>query len=309
MPPLFPYILPNITVAIAMPQPPRYSWNENGMVAECAIRVNDSDEMLLYEELTGQAQVDGDIRLPVRLDQLLGAANRDIPFNIPPMYVTEVRSRPFRSDEATAVVLATVRLETFPYKLEGDWALIREEMELSGEFVQLPNEDALWWKVDDVGPPVVGTKVEAGVGVGYLINMQDWIVTHHRITPTALNDLLQAGMRTWINSINTVEHYSPKFSTNVQLGADAGYQYVFPKYTLLMKGIRITRDTDSLGSNLYRISLLLRYRDTEWNRWFRPGFTLPQEVFTADADKFEPYPPKSWTLAVPEPPVPAPPIP
>lgn len=297
---IFSISYPNITVAIGMPQPPRYAWTEAGMSARCTIRVAATDENLLYNELTGQALGDGTVQIPVQLRDILQAANRTVPDQLPKMYVTDITTRPFRSDEGSGYVNMVVRCETFPYRLEGADALLREEMELSGEFVHLPNEGNLWWEIVDTGPPVVGTPVGESVSTGHMVALQDWVLIRHRVTLQQLTAAHQAGMRNWPNSVNVVDHYSPKFSTIEEISEGGGYRYEFPKHTLMYRGHRITRDTDTAGADLYRLHIILRYRDSKWNRWFRPGFTAPQIIKKADNTDFMPYPEKDWSAVIPK---------
>ncbi len=280
--------LPRLTTFIRLIEQPGIGerQNEFGFSADIRVWCLAIQRFRLLQELNGFNRGSNVWQRPASYAEILRKVGEFVPPELPPAFVTDTFMVPFANDDGTGLTEVRVHCETLPYDVSGPYPLIQESYAPSVEFVTLPIEGtSLYWDAGQVTP------IKDDERPGFLTRTGTWTVIYHHLGAQDLKHLSDIGAWDLIGTVNDDERYSPRF------------QRTFEVETLLLEGLTLTAETDSIGGEKHQMTLTIAERRNTWNKFIRGGQTLPQPMYDSSGAVFKPYNPTPWGKLIPNPPV------
>ncbi|KKL61855.1 hypothetical protein LCGC14_2191110 [marine sediment metagenome] len=279
--------LPRLTTFITLRSDPGTGerQNEFGFSADVRVLVNSSLRFRLLQELNGFNRGSNTWQRPASYAEILRKVGAFVPPELPPAFVTDTFMVALGNDDGTAVHEVRIHCETLPYDLSGPYPLIQESYAPSVEFVTLPTEGtSLYWDAGQVTP------IKDDERPGFLTRIGTWTVIYHHLAQADVDYLRSINAWDLIGTVNIAKRFSPRF------------QREFAEETLLLEGLTLTAETDSIGRNKHQMTLTIAERRNTWNKFIRAGQILPQPMYDSSGAVFKPYDVTPWGNLVPVPP-------
>ncbi len=286
--------LPNITIAFQIVGPPRESSNEWGFVTLIKVLLNNvTDRITFLNQILGGQYGTTVWTRPSSYAEILIAAGKSVPANLPPAYAVDVSMGYAADDEGTFRTEAVIRCETLPYDVEGGNAFVSETYQPATEYVTLGHEGLFW------DEPATDEPLNPEDAPGAMLRIGTWTLTRHNMTQQQVNLLELWGVYDWVGTVNFHPHKSAKMGRRFEI------------QTLLFNGLTLSREADTTGENKYTLSVTLLERANNiqttdqnkpngWNVFPRSSQSTPTKgilflpIYKAASESLFVYPLQDW---------------